>query len=234
MQKEPTGLGTTTDASRALLATAADHALVRGLGIPIDALRASIETLAADFDDSDPRGQVLDQAARELRRLGRRVEELVDFSAPSAPQPLRCTAREIACAVRQQLLPDDRRRLVVASSEGSIPIWVDGPLLTRALRRLVENALEASSEEVLLSVRAVGPDVVFAVVDHNPSARFDPDHRPAPFASEKPDRLGLGLTLVMRDVERLSGAVDGTRTAGGDTSFRVRIPRQLARGEVAA
>ena len=148
----------------------------------------------------------LQDAVEHVARLGESVRALIALTVPSNPIPSTCTIEEIVLNAKRGLGDTTRTQLAVARVDFRARIHVDGPLLTAALRRLVENALEAGSENVLVVARRNGSETRFAVLDDG--VGFDPDWGLIPFRSTKKDHLGLGLPLVRRDVETMGGRLE--------------------------
>jgi signal transduction histidine kinase len=200
------------------------RALAQGLDTPLAALRATMESLTHELDQKRGGLPALRHGGvlREVDRLGKNVRELCDFAAPPVPRPLNCSLAEIIEAARAQLAPEQRVRVVVARCEAGAGFEVDGPLLAGCLRRVLENALEATEELVLVVARLERGTAGFSVVDDAPNA-FGPDWKPVPFRTTKPNHLGLGLALTQRDVALLNGHLEFLTTPGGGTCVRITI-----------
>jgi signal transduction histidine kinase len=207
---------------------ALSRALAQGLDTPLAALRATVESLEQELQHgARPRPQRIDGVLREVDRLGRNVGELVDFASPPVPSPLACTLDEIVEAARAQLPLEQRRRVIAARCEPGKRFHVDGPLLALCLRRVLENALEATAEPVFVVARRLDRECTLSVFDGAPSP-LGPGWQPVPFRSSKPNHLGLGLTLVKRDVALLGGRLEFPSSPpdaiGEQTCVRITLP----------
>jgi len=200
---------------------ALSRALTQGLDLPLLALRASMESLSQELGDL--RARQMDGVLREVELLGKNVRELCAFASPPVPRPLRCTLEEIVCAARAALAPELRARVILVRGERGAALDVDGPLLSGCLRRLLENALEASGEHVLVVASLQGAEASFAVID-DAERGLTPGWTPAPFRTTKPNHLGLGLALVQRDVALLNGRLEFLRSPSGETCVRIAVP----------
>ncbi len=214
------------EASKAAEYSALGQAMIDGLNLPLAALRASLESLANELDEHDPRTSTVAGALREVSKVGRTVRELAEFSNMPTPMPLRCTAEEIVYSARHSLPQEQRRRVLVARVERQHTLNVDGPLLAKSLLRLIENAVEAGSSWVLINVRKEGDSTVFVTLNRDPGEEFDWDWAQAPFQTDKPEHIGLGLALAKRDVELLGGTLDLSRTPRGQAIAVVRVPNE--------
>jgi signal transduction histidine kinase len=204
--------------------TSLSRALSQGLDTPLTALRAAMETLGYELRAGAGVGALrIEGVLEEVERLGKNVRELCDLASNPVPRPLTCTLDEIVHSARAPLTLQQRERVLAARCEPSEALRVDGPLLAGALRRLVENALEASDDLVLLLARIVDGHATFSVLDGSRS-ELGPDWRPTPFRTTKPNHMGLGLTLTQRDVELLGGTLEFPSNPNGRTCVRISIP----------
>jgi len=200
------------------------RALIQGLNTPLAALRATMESLGEEMRQGAQSVKPLriDGVLREVDRLGKNVRELCELAALPVPRPLACSLEEIVSSARAALTGDQRERVVAARTDPGASIDVDGPLLSSALRRVIENALEATDGPVLVVTRREHGLASFAVLDDAPST-LGPQWRPTPFQSTKPNHLGLGLTLTQRDVGLLDGHLEFLSSPGGQTCVRITI-----------
>ncbi|MEM7309972.1 MAG: hypothetical protein AAF682_25075 [Planctomycetota bacterium] len=203
---------------------ALSEALLDGLNVPLSALRASLESLAAGLPREDPRSGTIAGALAEVSKVGRSVQDLAAYAAPPHPRPLRCTVEEIVYSARHQLPKKDRERVLIARVDRGGTLFVDGPLLARCLHRLVENAVEASTGYVLMNVREDDDATLFTTVNRDLHTQLDLEWAQAPFQTDKPRHLGLGLALAKRDIELLGGTLVLTRTPRGETVAMARVP----------
>jgi signal transduction histidine kinase len=112
--------------------------------------------------------------------------------------------------------------VVVARCEPGAALDVDGPLLSGCVRRLLENALEATDGLVLVIARLSEGQASITVVDDAPSA-LGPSFEPVPFRTTKPNHLGLGLALTQRDLAFLNGRLEFLSIPGGETCVRITV-----------
>jgi signal transduction histidine kinase len=201
------------------------RALLQGLNTPLAALRATMESLGQEMLQSGHAVKPLriDGVLREVDRIGKNVRELCELATPPVPLPLACSLEEIVSAARSGLPLEQRTRVISAQTEPEASIEVDGPLLSACLRRLLENALEATEGPVLVVARRENGHATLAVIDDAPSG-LSPGWQPVPFHSTKPNHLGLGLTLTRRDVALLDGRLEFLSMPDGATCVRITIP----------
>ena len=205
-------------------------ALTRSLRLPLDALRASIELLGEGFGDRDPRRLVVEGALGAVQRLERRVEELMDYSAPAAPSPERCSIDEVLYATQSQLAPHERRRVLLARTGGAESMVVDGALLAGALSRVLLTAIDSDTHDVLLFARTQSQDVCFRVLDPNPGRAR---RAGAPFMGTEPEVRRLRWELAARSVAALGGELKAVDSSEDTTLVEARVPHGLTAGVAA-
>lgn len=140
-----------------------ERALRESVGLPLTAMRVTVESLA----DRLPRGSEEARVARSLlesvARVTADVETIMESLSSPTPRALRCTIDELLRSTRARL-GARASALEVACSCAPDTVLVDGPLLVRLLTRLLSAAAEDSAEPVLLSVRETSDDLLFAIV----------------------------------------------------------------------
>lgn len=210
------------DVSDDLILTAElETRLARSIDLPLAALRASLESLNHSLPGEDPLGGVID----EVLRIGTNVRELVEFTCPPQPQPTRCQAAEITGSALRGLSDELRERILVAEIDSRCELSTDVSLVASALRRVIENALEAATDQVLLTVRQDDEFTTFSVIDHSAKS-FDPHRAITPFHSTKSNHMGLGLALTRRDLGLVGGSLRIERTKREDTTVSLSVPNQ--------
>jgi signal transduction histidine kinase len=115
------------------------------------------------------------------------------------------------------------------------PVQADQVQLEQVLSNLVKNGIDAmsaiSGERVLVIRTRVGADggVEIAVIDHGEglaeAVRGDPF---APFATTKPDGVGLGLAICRTIVENHSGRLWVESSTAQGTTFCFSLPSAAA------
>lgn len=204
------------------------RALSQSLATPVEALRATVELILDEYHPHDPRRSLVRGVLDELVRVGKNVQALMELAEGPIPSPADCTVGEIVGSARLRLRPDQRRRLWVGLEGVREPLFVDAPQLSRCLHRLLENALEASADEVLLTAKSNHSTTTLTVVNQSFGPGLDPSSAVKAFQSDKPNHIGLGLTLVQRDVERMGGNLTLSQSGFGNAFAALSFPRHLA------
>ena len=198
-------------------------ALEHGLGLPLSALRASIESLQLRTPEGTQEERSLNGALKKVALISRNIHDLMDLAVPPSVLPSHCTPESIAVSARGSLAVELQARVLVANMAAATSVHMDAPLVTRCLRRLIDNALEAGSEVVLLTLRSEANSTSFTVVDAGASS-FDSHWAMEAFHSNKRHHMGIGLSLVARDMELLNGELLLDSAASGETIATLRLP----------
>jgi len=114
-----------------------------------------------------------------------------------------------------------RARLLSAVEGKQERVHVDGPLLARALARLVEAAMADESELALFSARCAPDRACFSFV--RPSRD---EWRPTGLDGDV--GLELGVELARRDLERIGGSLSVTGPLGGEASWTAWVPLRVS------
>jgi signal transduction histidine kinase len=205
------------------------------LRTPLTAIRGYASSLMAPdvrWDDESER-RFLDTIAAESARLGRLVEDLLDFSAiESGVMRLTrdwCDLALVADAAASCLPPYRAGAVEVRCSDELPPVFADHDRLEQVLLNLLTNAIRHNppSTHVTLTATPAHPDSVeIRVTDDGlglPAELAD-----APFDAHRGHRsgsagAGLGLSITRGIVEAHGGTIDLVATEAG-TEFRIRLP----------
>ena len=185
--------------------------------------------------DVDSQERFLSRIAAESTRLGRLVDDLLDFSAIESNilrlQPDWCDLALVLDAARACLPPDGADRVTVRCPPGMPPVWADHDRLEQVFVNLMDNALRHNgphtSVDICVATGAGRPgQVVIAVSDDGdgvPAEMAD-----APFVPHRARRgrgagAGLGLSIAKGIVEAHGGRITLDATPPG-TRFVIRLP----------
>jgi PAS domain S-box-containing protein len=193
-------------------------------------------------------GQALDTAERQVQKLTRLVEELLDVSrirqGKTRMRPERVNLAAVAAAAVETVRPliDERRHaLEVSLPAEPISLEADPARLEQVLTNLLTNAAKYTEPGGRVTLRAEhdGAHVVIRVWDTGVGISaellprlFEPFVQSEVNAGRSRGGLGLGLSLVKRFVELHSGSVEARSDGPGRGSeFVVRLPAASPAGE---
>jgi signal transduction histidine kinase/ABC-type multidrug transport system ATPase subunit len=192
--------------------------------------------------DGESQQRFLDRIAAESARLGRLVDDLLDFSAIESGilrlQPDWC---DIALVVEAAVacLPPAVARLVDVSCIPGLPVvWADHDRLEQVFVNLLSNAFghNPPGTTVTITAAAAGPaDVVVTVADDGNG--LPPELAAGPFEPARRRRTatsgaGLGLSIARGIVAAHGGRIELTQPDRG-TCFRIWLPVEAPPAEVA-
>ncbi|MBN1834717.1 MAG: HAMP domain-containing histidine kinase [Spirochaetales bacterium] len=201
----------------------ASRTLTHEIKNPLSAIRIQTGVLKKTLPQE--RQEELHVIEEETRRLALLTDRIGDFLRDPVG---RVESIDLDRFVRALVLRYDRRIQYAPSGERDLRTMFDPQRLRSVVENLVNNALEAGSDETVeIAVEAKGPDVIVKVLDRGPgipeairSKVFDP------FFTSKVQGSGVGLAIARRFVEAAGGrlVLEGRRDGG--TEARVVLRRQ--------
>jgi two-component system, NtrC family, sensor histidine kinase HydH len=207
--------------------------LAHELRNPLGTIKASAEMLTKDSTRTRPevRSEMTGYIVSEVDRVNGLIASFLDFARPLHIRPLAADLHAVIDdVVRQQsdLARSRNVRLSVRMAEGPLSFVFDPDLLKSAISNLVQNAIEASSPEQSVEIRAERRDenVMIFVSDHGEG--IQPQHLENifnPFFTTKPHGTGLGLAIVSKIVDEHQGRINVFSEAGTGTTFEVALPQ---------
>ena len=184
--------------------------------------------------DGDSQERFLGRIAAESARLGRLVDDLLDFSAiGSGIMRLQRDWCDIRLVLEAAIgcLPPGTASLVALKCEPGLPVvWADHDRMEQVFVNLLNNAFGHNPPETRVRVTATAePDqVVISVRDDGrgmppelAAAPFEPGRRPSP--SRKSAGAGLGLSIAKGIVQAHGGTIELIPQTAG-TCFNVSLP----------
>jgi signal transduction histidine kinase len=206
-------------------------------------LRAPLAVIRAEATLALERPRGPEEYQRALATIDDEAADLEDLlaallmlarveSTPFEREPIALAAIAAEAVVQARQAVD--RADVRIECEIGPDLFVAGsePLLIRAVRNLVENALKVSPEggSVCVRGRREGDAAVLTVTDQGPGIApehqeriFEPFYQVAPARTPGPSH-GLGLAICRRIVEAHGGSVSVESVPGTGATFRIALP----------
>ena len=218
-----------------LVKTAVIRSVSHDLRTPLATMHAAVDALGPEGPglDADEQRELLATVRRELARLERYVENVLDLSRLEAgaatPSPALWTVDALTVQALAGLPGAERVELELG--DDLPPVQIDAAQIERALANMLENALRFSPADATVSVRAEsrGTEVIVWIEDSGPgvpaadaSAIFEPFRR-----STRSRGAGLGLAIARGFVEANGGRVWVESAPGGGASFALTLPAEL-------
>ena len=200
------------------------------LRTPVAALQATAERLLRDQPARPARDAIEAQLARDSRRLGHLIDDLLNLARLDARErPHRepvdlVDLASTAVAATRTTDPAGRVELV---TDGPAPVTGDRDALLRAVRNLLDNA-RAVADTVVVEVAQTANGPTMSVTDNGPGIPADQRERifePFVRLSRSPrGGTGLGLAIVRRTIESHGGTITCDPSPTGGTRFTLRLP----------
>ncbi len=205
---------------------------------PLAAVQASVQLALRRAPEDDPLRRALRRAVSSAQRMGRMVDDLLDFTRARLGGGIPLQRREADLgkiaryAVEEAQAAHPEHPLVhrLHYEKGHY----DPDRLGQVVQNLVANALEHGTPRspVVVSTRVEGDQLVLEVANQGPPippavlrSLFEPFQRGA---HGKARSLGLGLFIVREIVQAHGGEVEA-RSGPEGTAFAVRLPRRAPR-----
>ncbi|MFQ5348989.1 MAG: nitrogen regulation protein NR(II) [Thermoanaerobaculia bacterium] len=213
------------------LAAGVAHELRNGLAT----LRGYL-TLVERRPEDGTLADYLDEMRRESDHLVRVVEDFLTFARPESarvePVELAALARRVAT---DPALGQDTVQVEIATADPT-HIHGDGELLERALKNLLHNAVRAEREAgrpapVVCRVERRPEELAIVVEDRGTG--LPPEVRERlfqPFVTNRPDGVGLGLSLAHRIVGLHGGTLRLEDREAGGTRAVMSFPADTGAG----
>jgi signal transduction histidine kinase len=231
--------GTEREEQQARLAESLAHLGELAAGVAHE-LRNGLATLVGYLTllERDPGGantaEYLAELREETQRLQRVVADFLGFTHPRAAQlsPVDLPAL-VRHAAADPALDGATVRVEGAAGGPSAVLTGDPQLLERALRNLLRNAIEAQHRNgatAPVEVETGWRDERFeiAIRDRGPGVSEEVRRRLfQPFATDRPEGVGLGLALAHRIVALHGGTLALEPRPEGGTTARIRFARDL-------
>lgn len=204
---------------------------------PLSAVKIALQTMQRQADIAPKQATRLEIALREVGTIDRVLTEILDWSRPPAPHPVRMAAADLLAVVSARVQPDlaEHRVRLVATQDGAITFRADRELSAVAVADLLRNAIQASAPgaEVHLSIGVTPEGSVISVTDSGPG--IAPEEREQvfePFFSRRARGVGLGLPRARRIAQAHGGQLRLEPVETGGTRAVIVFPDD--RGPAAA
>lgn len=189
---------------------------------------------AKTFGDAEA-AALLDDMQKAQHRLHRLFEDLRGYVAPFALDVRLCDPRKVLETAWNALAPSRTKRaasLNIRSRETDLQCQADPLRLEQVFRNLLENALEACDDPLIVEAEiatadsAEGAAVEIDIRDNGPG--FTPEQTQRafePFYTTKKNGSGLGLAIVKRIVESHRGKIVIRNGDCRGAEFKILLPK---------
>jgi signal transduction histidine kinase len=197
---------------------------------PLIAIGGYTNSVMKKLAESDPNRKHLNVVIRQTQRLEAMVKKMLDFSRSlqldKSPTHLEQLLEEVVAVVKEEA--DNREvGLEILHCHGLQQLNVDPMRLEQALLNLVINAVQASTNGEVVSLRAIPYDGGVAIEVADRGAGIPQETRSQilnPFFTTKKEGTGLGLPIVNKIVEAHAGRLELVDNPDRGVTFRIVLP----------
>ena len=232
-QRETMALRSSQDLQRKFLSW-----LSHELRTPLTAIRGYASSLMqpdVDWDGNSQR-RFLERISDESARLGRLVDDLLDFSAIDAGilrlQPDWCDVALVLEAARACLPAGAAERVRVLCDPAVPVVWADHDRLEQIFVNLFDNAIRHNPAGTAVTAEAVAAPDGFVTITVDDDGIGVPTEMTSGRPGSRPERrsrtggAGLGLSIARGIVDAHGGSIE-LRSLSPGTSCRVTLPVAL-------
>jgi two-component system sensor histidine kinase RegB len=215
--------------SLATLAAGAAHELAS----PLSTIAVVSKELSRALEKQSAPKPVLDDVGlirSELNRCREILDRMTTATGDAAGEQLRnVTMREFFDETLLGIRDVHRIKVIYDSTAESSYNLLPVQAVAQALRNLIQNALDASSVETTVSIRARADSKMWLIDVSDEGEGMPPEvlerlGQPF-FTTKEPGKgMGLGVYLAMNVVRRLGGALEFDSRPGQGTTGQVRLP----------
>jgi|HubBroStandDraft_6_1064221.scaffolds.fasta_scaffold06461_3 signal transduction histidine kinase len=198
---------------------------------PINAIVVHLELLREKMREVDPDTERhLDIIGREIHRLDRVVQMLVDFNRPLELRLSDFDLRKVVEDVALLASPEAARlgvKLETKLSATPLPVRADADLIKQALLNVVLNGVQAMANGGVLDIAARQQDAAASIEVRDEGEGIPPEVRDKVFNlyfTTKRSGSGIGLAMSYRVLQLHNGAIDFVTEIGRGTTFRLILP----------
>jgi signal transduction histidine kinase len=214
-------------------------AVAHGIGNPLSSIRAATQVamLDAEADDSEKSQQMkenLHKIVQQVDRVQKRMQGLLNFVKPLEPRPVQIDANALVGDVTETLRArfTEARVKLKLDLDAELPAIVsDANHVEQALMALITNALEATQENGVVTIRTQsltnGVSATVRLLVEDTGIGIPAENRQRifePFFTTKPHGTGIGLPLAKKFVDRNGGTIHIANDSGPGTKIEILLP----------
>ena len=198
---------------------------------PINAIVVHLELLREKMREIDPdTRRHMDIIGREIHRLDRVVQLLVDFNRPVELRLSDFDLRKLVEDVVLLASPEAARHGVGIETRfcnEPLPVHADNDLIKQALLNVVLNGVQAMGDGGVLNIHARQYETAAAIEVRDQGGGIAPEVQDKVFNlyfTTKKAGSGIGLAMSYRVLQLHNGAIDFVTEVGRGTTFRLILP----------
>ncbi|MCY2986082.1 MAG: ATP-binding protein [Planctomycetota bacterium] len=227
--RETEALRTQQMATLAQLATGVAHEIRN----PLTSIKMLIQVNLASFAKTGLPTDDLELVEQEIRRMERSVNSLLDYARPeksefaafSIQSVLRRTSQLVSGRCQSQNV-----QLSINVPTDSLTLVGDSAQIQQLLLNLSLNALDVMPDGGKLEIAVLPKESTIRIAVRDTGPGIESSMLPqlfTPFATTKPNGVGLGLGICRRIAEAHHGTLSGTNSPNGGAEFLLTLPIAL-------
>src|ERR1041385_766778 len=200
---------------------------------PLFGIAATVDAFEAEFGAGGDVGEYLATLRNDVSRLGRLMNDLLDYGRPQQSERRLQSIRPIVAEALRVCAAQAKEKRIELRAEISpdLPnVSVAADRMLQVFRNVVENAIDfsAAGEPVLLRVSQDGeaaPALVFTIADRGPGFRAEAlPHLFEPFFTRRAGGSGPGLATLQKIAAQHGGTIAAHNAPGGGGVVEIRLP----------
>lgn len=201
---------------------------------PLTGIAAAMSIINDDFEQRDPRREIINEVLEQIKRLDKTVNDLLFFGRPAPPEPTYADVNEI---LRKTLWFAAQHRggknidKQLELKEGLPPLYVDPKQIQQVFLNLTLNAVQAMPAGGILTIRTdrINRDdgiwIRVGIADNGPGIPKQILEKIfTPFFTTKAQGTGLGLAICHKLIAQHHGTITVHSEDGKGTEFVILLP----------
>jgi len=196
---------------------------------PLTSIKTFTQLLPTEYEDPNFRKEFVDSVTREVNRINRIVNDLLDYSRPRADNRQTTDITKLVDESISSLRPIfDEHHITVKKNYNLKPLThIDPEQVRQVLVNLVINAVEAmpSGGTITCTIRENKGEAEIEIADTGKGIPEDTVKQIfTPFFTTKEGGTGLGLSIVQRIVNEQGGRIEVASSRDQGTQFKLFLP----------
>ncbi|MFH1776809.1 MAG: ATP-binding protein [Candidatus Omnitrophota bacterium] len=199
---------------------------------PLACISGAIDTLSENLTLNEENQTLMNLIIKESARLNNIISGLLEYVRPKRLKKNRINFDELCeevIALVKNNKEFNRKVTITKIVSGDAVINCDFQKMQQVILNLLINALEAMPEEggsIFLNIRELTRSWQINISDQGQGISGDKiDKIFEPFFTDKPEGVGLGLSIVLNIIEEHNGTITVESTQNKGTSFIIDLPK---------
>jgi two-component system, NtrC family, sensor kinase len=208
--------------------------LVHEMKNPLSGISAATQVLVEQFEDTDPRREIMQEMIVQVERLNKTLTDLLSFARPRAPQLMPVNVNEVVQnAILLTRSQAEKQKIQIVENYGkNLPfINLDQEQMKQVLLNLILNAFQAMPTGGTLTIETKnvgGQSLDIEIRDTGKGiSQENMDKIFTPFFTTRAKGTGLGLPVSKKIVEMHGGEMIVKSELGQGALFTIRLPIEV-------